>query len=62
MFGPTLDANLFIIRVLANVPRAITSSFPRREPYELKSCALTPFDIKYLPAGELAEILPAGEM
>lgn len=35
--GPGLDTNLFTNRILAKVPRTITSSLPRREPYELKS-------------------------
>src|SRR5258708_4879771 len=48
--------------MLANVPRTITSWLPRREPYELKSEAATPCSIRYLPAGLVALIEPAGEM
>ena len=29
--------NLFTSRMLAKVPRAMTASFPRRDPYELNS-------------------------
>lgn len=35
--GPALLKNLLTSRMLANVPRAITASLPRREPYELNS-------------------------
>ena len=37
VFGPGLLMNLFTSRMLANVPRAMTESFPRRAPYELNS-------------------------
>src|SRR6185437_4032078 len=50
------------MRMLAKVPRTITSSLPRREPYELKSFGSTPRAIRYLPAGESFLIAPAGEM
>ncbi len=35
--GACLFMNLLRRRMLANVPRAMTASFPRREPYELNS-------------------------
>ena len=38
-------------RMLANVPRIITSWLPRRAPYELKSSGATSCCIRYLPAG-----------
>ena len=37
VLGAALPMNLFTSRILANVPRDITASFPRREPYELNS-------------------------
>ena len=37
VFGAAFPMNLFIRRILAKVPRAITQSLPRREPYELNS-------------------------
>lgn len=37
VFGPVALTNLFTNRILANVPLAMISSFPRLEPYELKS-------------------------
>src|SRR5215213_711838 len=49
-------------RMLANVPRIITSWLPRREPYELNSCRATPCSARYLPAGESGLIELAGEM
>src|SRR6187549_2566135 len=49
-------------RMLANVPRIITSWLPRRDPYELNSCRGTPCSARYLPAGESALIELAGEM
>src|SRR2546423_13964826 len=49
-------------RMLANVPRIITSWLPRRDPYELKSRRSTPCDARYRPAGESGLIAPAGEM
>ena len=36
----------FRSRTLANVPRSITSWFPRREPYELKSRCSTPCSVR----------------
>src|SRR5687768_3506528 len=48
--------------MLANVPRIMTSWFPRREPYELNSFVFTPCSISHLPAGLAAGIDPAGEM
>jgi hypothetical protein len=50
------------MRMLANVPRTITSWLPRRAPYWLKSISGTPGSIRYLPAGLLVAIEPAGEM
>ncbi len=35
--GACLFMNLLRRRMFANVPRAMTASFPRREPYELNS-------------------------
>src|SRR6266540_1364684 len=49
-------------RMLANVPRIITSWLPRREPYELKSLRSTPCSMRYRPAGESGLMEPAGEM
>src|SRR5688572_22336979 len=49
-------------RMLANVPRIITSWFPRRAPYELKSRRCTPCSTSHLPAGDDGGMLPAGEM
>src|SRR5439155_21288367 len=49
-------------RILANVPRIITSWFPRLAPYELNSPGGTPCSWRYRPAGESALIEPAGEM
>ena len=37
VFGPVWPTSLLKRRMLANVPRDMTSSFPRRDPYELKS-------------------------
>ena len=48
--------------MLANVPRIITSWFPRRLPNELKSRGSTPLAIRYLPAGPSGGMAPAGEM
>jgi len=62
VLGPTLSIILFMILVLANVPLAITSSFPLLDPYELKSAFSTPLLYKYLAAGEFIAIDPAGEM
>src|SRR5215831_16130057 len=50
------------MRMLANVPRIITSWLPRRVPYWLKSSGLTWWASRYFPAGESALIDPAGEM
>jgi hypothetical protein len=41
---------LLMMRTLANVPRAMTSSFPRLLPYELKSFLSTPLDARNLAA------------
>lgn len=37
VLGPGLETNLLIKRMLAKVPRAIISSLPRLDPYELNS-------------------------
>jgi hypothetical protein len=62
VLGPTLSIILLINLTLANVPLAITSSFPLLDPYELKSTLSTPLDYKYLAAGEFTAIAPAGEI
>src|SRR6202035_266879 len=49
-------------RMFAKVPRTITSWFPRRAPYELKSATAQPVFWRYSPAGELGLMLPAGLM
>ena len=49
-------------RMLAKVPRVITRSLPRREPYELNMLRGTPAPRRYLPAGDSGSIDPAGEM
>ena len=46
----------------ANVPRIITSWWPRRAPYELNSSGATPCSWSHWPAGDQAAIEPAGEM
>src|SRR5699024_11469462 len=48
--------------LFAKVPRIITSWFPRREPYELKSLGDTPCSISHFPAGVSLPMAPAGEM
>src|ERR1700709_2670930 len=58
----TPGTNWLRSRMLANVPRIITSWLPRREPRELKSARATPCAARYLPAGESALMEPAGEM
>jgi hypothetical protein len=40
----------FLMRMLAKVPRIITSWLPRRVPYWLKSAGRT-LSVRYLPAG-----------
>jgi hypothetical protein len=60
--GPDFSTILLISLVLANVPLAIISSLPLLAPYVLKSFFSTPFAIRYLAAGELFEIFPAGEI
>ena len=37
VLGPAFPMNLLRSRMLANVPRAMTASLPRRDPYELNS-------------------------
>src|SRR4051812_2541968 len=58
----TPGTSWFLRRTLANVPRIITSWWPRRAPYWLKSFGSTPWSIRNLPAGESFLMLPAGEM
>ncbi len=41
----------FLRRMLANVPRIITSWLPRRAPYELKSAGATPCSTRYFAGG-----------
>jgi hypothetical protein len=48
--------------MLPNVPRIITSWWPRREPYELNSSGATPRACSHWPAGDAGAIDPAGEM
>src|SRR5690625_1820808 len=55
-------ASILRIRILANVPRIITSWFPRRDPYELKCLGETPLSCKYCPAGTFIPIAPDGEI
>ena len=62
MKPPRLSTSLFCSRMLAKVPRIITSWLPRREPYELKSPGSTPCSISHCPAGLSFLIAPAGEM
>src|SRR3569833_2718898 len=50
------------MRVLAKVPRIMTSWLPRREPKLLKSAFCTPCSVRYLPAGPSFLMSPAGEM
>ena len=50
------------MRILAKVPRIMISWLPRRVPYWLKSATATWCSCRYLPAGEAARMLPAGEM
>ncbi len=52
----------FLMRMLAKVPRIITSWLPRRLPYELKSLRATWWLSRYSPAGLSALIEPAGLM
>ena len=54
-------ASLFLRRTLANVPRTMTSSLPRRAPYWLKSATATPRSLRYFPAGLEGLIDPAGD-
>ena len=50
------------MRMLAKVPRIMISWLPRRVPYWLNSPTGTWRSSRYLPAGEVARMLPAGEM
>src|SRR3954453_22240717 len=58
----TPGTNWLRSRMLANVPRIITSWLPRRDPYELNSCRGTPWSARDRPAGESGLIELAGEM
>src|SRR4029079_15491610 len=49
----------FLMRMLAKVPRIITSWLPRRVPYWLKSATPTPCSVRYLPAGGAPFVAPA---
>jgi len=62
VFGPGFSTNLLTSLVLAKVPLAMTSSCPRRAPYELKSLASTPRLIRYFAVADDLEMLPAGDM
>lgn len=53
---------LLFILILAKVPLAMIKSLPLLDPYELKSFLSMPLSFKNLPAGELTEIFPAGEI
>ena len=52
----------FLMRMLAKVPRIITSWLPRRVPYWLKSATATLCCSRYSPAGDDGLMEPAGEM
>lgn len=41
VLGPGAGAILLTMRMFANVPLDITASFPRRDPYELNSLAVS---------------------
>ena len=63
MYGPSLPSTSRLrSRMLANVPRIITSWWPRRAPYELNSSGPTPCAWSHWPAGDAGAIEPAGEM
>ncbi len=63
MYGPSFpSASRLRRRMLPNVPRIMTSWWPRRAPYELKSTGATPRPWSQPPAGDHAGIEPAGEM
>ena len=53
MYGPSLPSTSRLrSRMLANVPRIITSWWPRRAPYELNSSGATPCAWSHWPAGD----------
>ena len=58
----TPGTSWFFSRMLANVPRTMTRSLPRRAPNELKSTLPTPCPRRYSPAGPFSGMSPAGEM
>ena len=63
MYGPSRPGTSPLrSRMLAKVPRIITSCWPRRAPYELNSSGPTPCAWSHWPAGDQAAIEPAGEM
>ena len=63
MYGPSLpSASRLRRRMLANVPRIITSWWPRRAPYELNSSGATLRSWSQSPAGDQGAIEPAGLM
>lgn len=65
VLGPGCESRPIILLTslkLANVPRDMTASFPRLEPYELKSLGTRPLSDRYLAAGLLRAILPAGDI
>jgi hypothetical protein len=62
VLGPGLSTSLFTSLTFANVPLAIISSLPLLAPYELKSLAYTPLPFKNFAAGDVFEMLPAGEI
>ena len=54
MYGPSRpSASALRRRMLANVPRIITSCWPRRAPYELNSSGPTPWACSHWPAGDV---------
>ena len=58
---PSLPPSIsFLMRMLAKVPRIMTSWLPRRAPYWLKSAAATPRPCRYFAAGLVLAMPPAG--
>ena len=63
MYGPSVPSTSRLrSRMLPNVPRIITSWWPRRAPYWLNSTGETPCSWSHVPAGDQAAIEPAGLM
>mmetsp|Transcript_6420 Transcript_6420/g.7200 ORF Transcript_6420/g.7200 Transcript_6420/m.7200 type:complete len:251 (-) Transcript_6420:1709-2461(-) len=64
VYGPVWPSPTILLprRVFAKVPRTMIRSFPRREPYVLKSLRSTPDSCRKRAAGESFAMLPAGEM